>query len=58
MADLIPNKPKITAREDAAAHDEWFRAKVKRAMTSKGLGVPHDQVMAMARARIDQHKTK
>lgn len=56
VTDLTPIESEFATSEDAAAHDAWFRAKVERAMASKGPGIPHDQVMAMARAIIDKHK--
>lgn len=56
MTDLSPIESEFATSEDAAAHDAWFRAKVERAMASTKPGIPHDQVMAMARAIIDKHK--
>ena len=48
----------IISSEDATAHDAWFRAKVERAMASKGPGIPHDQVMAEMRAIIERAKQR
>lgn len=56
MVDLTPIESEFATSEDAAAHDAWFRAKVERAMASTKPPIPHDQVMAMARAVIDKHK--
>lgn len=56
MTDLTPIESEFATSEDAAAHDAWFRAKVERAMVSTKPSIPHDEVMAMARAIIDKHK--
>ncbi|RYF13476.1 MAG: stability determinant [Oxalobacteraceae bacterium] len=56
MTDLSPIESEFATSEDAAAHDAWFRAKVEQAMASTKPGIPHDQVMAMARAIIAKHK--
>jgi DNA-damage-inducible protein J len=37
---------------DAETHDAWFRAKVQEALEDTRPSVPHDQVMADARALI------
>lgn len=58
MADMTPIESEFATSEDAAAHDAWFRAKVERAMASTKPRIPHDEVMAMARAIIDKHKAK
>lgn len=56
MVDLTPIESEFATSEDAAAYDAWFRAKVERAMASTALRIPHDEVMAMARAVIDRHR--
>lgn len=56
MTDLTPIEPEFATSEDAAAHDAWFCDKVEQAMASTKPPIPHDQVMAMARAIIDKHK--
>ncbi len=39
--------------EEALAHDAWLRAKVQAAIDEPGPSIPHDQVMAELRARIE-----
>lgn len=58
MTELSPIESEFATSEDAAAHDAWFRAKVERAMASTKPGIPHDEVMAMAREVIDKHKAQ
>ncbi len=58
MADLTPIESEFATSEDAAAYDAWFRAKVDKAMASEAPSIPHDEVMAMARAVIDRHRSK
>ncbi len=58
MNKLTPIESEFDTSEEAAAHDAWVRAKVEKAMASTKPGVPHDQVMAMARAVIEKHKSK
>ena len=40
--------------EEALAHDAWLRAKVQAALDEPGPSIPHDQVMAELRARIEE----
>jgi hypothetical protein len=56
VVQLTPIESEFATSEDAAAYDAWFRAKVERAMASKAPRIPHDEVMAMARAVIDRHR--
>ncbi len=58
MTDLVPIKADFGTSEDAAAYDAWFRAKVEWAMAFKAPRIPHDEVIAMARAVIDRHRSK
>lgn len=58
VTDLTPIESEFATSEDAAAHDAWFRAKVERAMASTQPGIPHDEVMAMARKIIDRHRAE
>jgi hypothetical protein len=39
--------------EEALAHDAWLRAKVQAAIDEPGPSIPHHQVMAELRARIE-----
>lgn len=56
MTKYDPIVSEFASSEDEAAYDAWFRAKVERAMASKGKGMPHDQVMARMQAIIDKYK--
>jgi hypothetical protein len=56
MTKMSPIESEFATAEDAATHDAWFRAKVEKAMASTKPGIPHDQVMAMAKAVIDKHR--
>jgi len=56
MNKLTPIESEFDTSEEAEAHDAWVRAKVEKAINSKKPRIPHDQVMAMARAVIDKHK--
>ena len=41
---------------DPAAHDAWFRAKVREAMDDTRARVPHQQVMAETQALIERKR--
>jgi DNA-damage-inducible protein J len=41
---------------DATAHDAWFRAKVREALTDTRSTVPHRKVMDEVQARIDRKR--
>jgi hypothetical protein len=56
MAKYSPIESEFATSEEAEAHDAWVRAKVAKALASKEAKVPHDQVMAEARAIIDKHR--
>ena len=56
MTALTPIESEFATTEEAAAFDAWFRAKVEKAMASTEPGIPHEEVMAMARAIIDRHR--
>ena len=58
MFEFTPIESEVATSEGAAAYDAWFRAMVGRVMASKALRIPHDEVMAMARAVIDRHRPK
>ncbi|HEY1125473.1 MAG TPA: stability determinant [Sphingobium sp.] len=58
MSKLTPIESEFSTTEEAAAHDAWVRAKVEKALASKKPRIPHDQVMAMARATIGKHRRK
>ena len=54
MAKLDPIVSEFATEEEAAAYDVWFRAQVEAALKEKGPGIPHDEVMAMARKVIEE----
>lgn len=56
MSDLDSVQPNCAPSEEATAYDAWFRAKVEKAMASTERGIPHEEVMAMAREIIDRHR--
>ncbi|TPG54638.1 type II toxin-antitoxin system RelB family antitoxin [Sphingomonas glacialis] len=56
MAKLSPIESEFATTEEAEAYDVWFRAKVQEALDSTEPDVPHDVVMAGARAIIEKHK--
>ena len=43
----------VRSAHDAAAHDEWIRAKVAASLADPRPGVPHEQAMRRVRAVID-----
>jgi hypothetical protein len=50
---MSPIESEFATTEDAAAHDAWVNAKVARALASAEPAVPHDRVMAEARAIVE-----
>ena len=58
LGKLDPIISEFATCEKAAAYDTLFRAKEEASMTSTTPRVPHDEVMAMARAVMDQHRNK
>ena len=56
MTDMSPIESEFTTAEAAAAHDAWVRAKVARALASTGPSIPHDAVMAEARAIVEARR--
>jgi hypothetical protein len=58
MPALTPIESEFATSEDAVAYEAWFRAKVERAMASDKPSIPHDRVVAMAQAVIDEHKPR
>ena len=56
MAKLDPIVSEFESDEAAEAYDVWFRAQVEAALAETGPGIPHEQVMAEARAIIEKHK--
>lgn len=39
---------------DPETYDKWFRAKVQEALDDPSPGIPHEEVMASVRARIER----
>ena len=54
MKKLDPIVSEFATEKDAAAYDTWFRAQVEEALAEKGAGIPHAEVMAMARKVIEE----
>ena len=53
MAELSPLVSEFATTEEAEAYDRWFRAKVRASLADPRPSVPHDEVMASARAAIE-----
>lgn len=53
MTQLDPRVSEFESTEAAESYDRWFRAKVGAALADPRPPVPHDQVMARARAAIE-----
>ena len=53
---MSPIESEFATTEEADAYDAWFRAKVKKAMASDKPRIPHDRVMAMAKAVIEKRR--
>jgi len=49
---LDPIVSEFDTSEQAASHDQWFRAQVQKALDSTEPRIPHDQVMAEMRILI------
>ena len=56
MTKLDPIVSEFESDEAAEAYDAWFRAQVEAALAETGPGIPHEQVMAEARAIIEKYK--
>jgi hypothetical protein len=50
---LDPIISEFETQEQADAYDRWFRAKVEASLANTGPGVPHDEVMALAKKVIE-----
>ncbi|MFZ1871278.1 MAG: stability determinant [Chania sp.] len=50
---LSPIVSEFETQEQADSYDRWFRAKVEAAMNSNKPRIPHDQVMAEIRSRLE-----
>ena len=57
MAALSPIESEFASTEEAEAYDVWFRAKVQEALANPGPDIPHDEVVARIKARLDPFRT-
>ena len=57
MAALSPIESEFASTEEAEAYDLWFRAKVQEAVANPGPDIPHDEVVARIKARLDEFRT-
>lgn len=53
MTKLDPRVSEFETTEAAESYDRWFRAKIERALANTRPTIPHDQVIARARAAIE-----
>lgn len=56
MTKMSPIEFEFATAQDAAAHDQWVRAKVARALASTEPPIPHDEVMAEVRAIVEARR--
>ena len=51
---MSPIESEFATEEEAESYDRWFRAKVQASLDDPNTRrIPHDEVMAKARARIE-----
>jgi hypothetical protein len=50
---LSPIESEFATVEEAAAYDQWFRAKVQASLDDQRPSTPHDQVMSTLRKIIE-----
>jgi hypothetical protein len=55
---LNPIVSEFDTSEQAASHDQWFRAQVQKALDNTEPRIPHDQVMAEMRELIASKRDK
>ena len=55
---LSPIVSEFDTAEQAASHDQWFRAEVQRSLDNTEPRIPHDEVMADMRALIQSKREK
>ncbi|AZR35187.1 type II toxin-antitoxin system RelB family antitoxin [Xanthomonas vasicola] len=53
MIKLAHRVSEFESTEAAESYDRWFRAKIERAAAHTRPTIPHDQVLARARAAIE-----
>lgn len=56
MAKLSPIESEFPTSEEAEAHDQWFRDKVRKALNSDEPSLPHEEVMEQMRTVIDRKR--
>lgn len=54
MNDHSPIVSEFATPEEAAAYEEWLRAKVAASLADERPSIPHDEVMAEMRATIER----
>jgi hypothetical protein len=54
MNEQSPIVSEFATPEEAAAYEEWLRAKVAASLADERPGIPHDEVMAEMRAIIER----
>jgi hypothetical protein len=55
---LSPMVSEFETEEEEAIYNAWFKAKVQESVDDTRPLIPHDQVMAEARALLDEKKKK
>lgn len=55
-ADLSPIVSEFDTIEQEASYTVWLKAKVRASLDDSRPNIPHDQVMAKARALLDSKK--
>lgn len=58
MNEQSPIVSEFASPEEAAAYEEWLRAKVEASLADPRPGIPHDEVMASVQAIIDEAKAR
>lgn len=56
MTKLDPIISEFATQEEADAYDKWFREQVEEGLREKGPLIPHEQVMAEARALLERKR--
>ncbi|HEX8468472.1 MAG TPA: stability determinant [Allosphingosinicella sp.] len=54
MNEQSPIVSEFATAEEAAAYEEWLRAKVAASLADERPSIPHDEVMAEMRAIIER----
>jgi hypothetical protein len=54
MNDQSPILSEFASPEEAAAYEEWLRAKVAASLADERPNIPHDEVMAEMREIIER----